>query len=354
MISRRHLIQSAAALPFALGSARIATAQREIAPLLNLMSFLPPIDESTATQEEELFSYVDIRALLDASGLDRFPTEFSGETEFLDRSMMVPLDTVLAVNATADWTSLIGFSLGDVDQMITGFNGGNLIRAYLGSFDPRAISAALAESDYVETSRDGFALFASPNGDAIDLASPIDRISPGAFNHLAVTERIIVTSMKQAGPRRITGVICGDSLASTFGGGPLSSLLVPMSGCYLFSGSVISAERLGTDMAAGAESLPAAQFFAAGITLGQDENLVEFLIDFGEDYVDTIPAIIEERIATGESIISAGPLADVLGPVDVAHVDDTGIVRISGTSDELAVRWQRVVRSLDLGFIATE
>lgn len=196
MLSRRALVL-ASLLPF-MARSRSAAAQDTRNRLEPMLAPVPVLESLSGARPGQLFSYTDMRTVLDSLGIERFPVGESLDDRVIRAVSSVPLDSPLYPNARLDWTTLLGFGPAHVDQVLTAFQPPDSLRVYAGDLDWLAIETALMAKGYVKTTSAEVTILASADGDGVNFSNPIDAVAPGSFNYILIADPIVVTTGKQA------------------------------------------------------------------------------------------------------------------------------------------------------------
>jgi hypothetical protein len=355
VFTRRSLMLSAALPVFApVASGTRAQDNDIIGPMREMLALLPPLDFA-GEQTGIIFSWADQRALLDALEIQNpVPGDYVQNDVLFEATRTITFESALVSFMLSELPDLVGFSVLDVDQFLVAFDSPDRCRVYRGRFDVGKITTALTSHDYATTTEGDWTLLSSPGGDRLDFESPIDSLAPVEFHYVLARENMIVTSGLRSTVDAVLGVPeTGRNLLGDLQDVGVLSEIEYSTSAMLMSGELLSYESLGIEPLEATDELPPANWFAAGVWYGEGAPTAQYLVEFPRNEATDAVAVIDERIETGESLLTGDPYSSFLGEVEVDVLPGTGIVTVSGEAQEFTRNWMRTIAVRDLLFLAT-
>jgi hypothetical protein len=350
---------------------------------LDMLRYAPDIDLLTAGSDHILATVADLAHRIATFGV-AIPTsqddEAFGPWLQATTGLILPRSTLNAFGQ--DWREAFGWDGFQVDRTLEILASSDTAEVYIGRFDQEEIGRALLSGDggYAEIAIEGAtaAWSCAPDGD-LDLATTAGLLALGALNNVALLpDGALVAAPTLSAVTRVEESATGSAPslaenelirplldAQAASSAPLdSAMIVPgfvlMGGVdpitFLLGGGTPAAggdfaDAMATAIAEQAKMPPV--FLALVGTTGEtpaSRACFTLLVALADDAAAAVP-VIEERLATGVSLLEQRPWAEIMGPWTVAAVSGEPVVTIEIATERPAL-WENLIYARDTGFVA--
>ena len=343
-----------------------------------------------------LATYADVAAQIAAVGVvqPRGPQDESFG-EWARATLPLALPSAIVQHARDPlWRETFGFDLFQVDQSLE-VGEPPLVTTFLrGRFDERELRAAWEHSGYQAVDVDGTTAASLFEGPEIDLDSDVSRLALARLNNAAILDDgTLVFASSLDAIREVLRVASGDepSLASRPGVAELLDAVSPLASALLVDGSALAGtapletligadgdvDAAATAIAAQiAESgrMPPVRLALLGATPGgpiptrldgveapappADQARLRFqlaLLMADADAAATAVPVVEERLRTGQSLVSRRTYAELFPVAEqrVEAIEGTPVLLVDlGLGDETPINiWVQMLFTRDLAFV---
>lgn len=354
--SRRAVLASALAAALI---SRGVSAQKlgKIADDLALAHF-PALPDDQGAWPTSIVAWADIAGYCEAAGIEK-PNSFGEETVkvWSQIGQRIPMnDDTLFLFMNAPWGEIVGFEPWDIDQLAVAFDPPDQLRIYSGAFDPDRIEQAFAQWSYSASTNGDFRVLVNPE-DGLDPSRDLDRYALGRFNHVGVTESLVIASRSAEVLAAAIDVAANEAQSIADGElfADVAKVIEGMHGYVLLNGALLGSPTVNPGGLVDGETIPPAHLFLGGIEAKTDGQLVSLIADLGDvaDAKSAVP-VVQDRIDTLTSPISKRPYTEDLEGYEVDVVEGTGLLRLTVPNDTFAMRWMRYIFAGDLLFLATK
>jgi len=354
--SRRAVLASALAAAFV---SRGANAQK-LGKIEDdsILARIPALPGDQASWPASILSWADIAGYCEAAGIEK-PDSFADETMkvWIQIGQRIPMnDDTIFLFMNAPWADIVGFSPWDIDQVALAGEPPEQLRIYSGRFDPERIEQAFAQWNYSASVNGDFRVLVNPD-DGLDPSRDLDRYALGRFNHVGVTESLVIASRSADILAAAIDVASNDaeSIADSDLFADVAKAIDGMHGFMLLNGSLLGSPIVNPGAFSDGETIPPARLLLGGITANKDGQETTLIADLGDpaDAEAAVP-VVQERIETLTSPISKRPFTEDLADYEVDTPKGTGLVRVTVPNDTFAMRWMKHIVVGDLLFLATQ
>ena len=354
--SRRAVLASAVAaavLARGAGAQKLGKIEED-----SILARIPALPGDQASWPTSIISWADIAGYCEAAGIQK-PTSFVDETMkvWIQIGQRIPMnDDTLFLFMNAPWADIVGFSPWDIDQVALAGEPPEQLRIYSGQLDPERIEQAFAQWNYTSSVNGDFRILVNPDN-GLDPSRELDRYALGRFNHVGVTDSLVIASRSADVLASAIDVAAGkgESLAESQVFADVAAAVEGMHGFMILNGSLLGSPIVNPGVLEDGEAIPPARLLLGGIAANEDGHMTSLIADLGNPAgAEAAVPVVQDRIDSLTSPVSKRPYAEDLEGYKVDVVKGTGLVRVTVPNDTFAMRWMRYIFAGDLLFLATE
>lgn len=335
---------------------------------------------------DDLFqgSYADVATQLAVTGTERPDSiDSPGLQDWIAATAVTPTPSY-ATQFLAQWRELFGFDLFQADETLEISSPPFNLTLYEGEFDEDAVVRALDDLGYEAVDVDGAAVFAIRDDYEIDIRSPAGFVLATMNVAAILPDGTLVFAPAMEIIEAVVAVAAGDreslaegedaaALLSHLPADLVGATLVPGIalrhnpvdvGSFVNSDATPDVNAMATEIATPNE-MPPVLFAVLGTTAGgspssgtpssevEPAGAVAVLLMQRSSDAETAVPVIEERLKSGESLVTRRPFLDIFADYDVEAIPGEAIVSIDLVLGDappnilIKMLYQR-----DLGFIA--
>lgn len=354
--SRRAVLASALATALISRGVRAQTLGKIEAD--SILGRMPALPEDQSAWPTSILSWADIAGYCGATGIEK-PDSFGDDTikTWSEISFSIPInDDTLFLFMNAPWGEIVGFEPWDIDQVALTGDPPEQLRLYSGQFDPERIELAFSQWGYASSVDGDFRVLANPD-DGLDPSRDLDRYALGRFNHVGVSESLVIASRSADLLADAIDVATGngESLADSQPFADVAAAVEGMHGFMILNGSLLGSPIVNPGMLEDGDAIPPAWLVLGGVEARENGQLVSLIADLGDrKAAEAAVAVVQDRIDSLTSLVSKRPYTEDLEGYEVDVVEGTGLVRVTVPNDVFAQRWMKYLVVGDLLFLATQ
>ncbi|HKG26528.1 MAG TPA: hypothetical protein VKB09_12830 [Thermomicrobiales bacterium] len=361
-------------------------------PLAELLQLAPDVMSGTEEPPVQIATYADLAAQTAVSGLP-LPTSVEDENfvpwAFALIALVSP-SNLFSYALLADWHSLLGFDLWEIEQSMEVGEPPMVYTLFRGRFDEAAIRAAWANQGYRMLDVDGIEVASLHEDASFDITSDLGRFTFARFNNAAILpDGTLVYSPTLDGMRLLIAVAQGT--APSLGDRPDVAVLVgaiekPLASAMLLAGTALQGmPSLGFDVAtplaevsdamatqiAEFARMPPISMALLGVTPGgplpersnadatpqpdiPPAQLEIALLLESQEAAETAVHVAEERLATQTPMATGQPLTDNFSSWDSHVLPDqpVAVLELNFAPGVPPRIWAEMIFRRDLPFLA--
>ena len=265
-------------------------------------------------------------------------------------------DDTLFLFMNAPWAEIVGFSRGISTKSRWPESRLSSFASIRGNWIQSVSSRHLRNGTTRRASMETSAILANPDN-GLDPSRDLDRYALGRFNHVGVSESLVIASRSADVLASAIDVAAGkgESLAESQVFADVAAAVEGMHGFMILNGSLLGSPIVNPGVLEDGEAIPPARLLLGGIAANEDGQMTSLIADLGNPQVaEAAVPVVQDRIDSLTSPVSKRPYAEDLEGYKVDVVKGTGLVRVTVPNDTFAMRWMRYIYAGDLLFLATE